>query len=329
MPAKTNPLGVKGCGEAGCAGALTSVMNAVVDALSELRHPPHRHAGHPIAIRDARASGSNDDAGRRSPSSTRARRTRELVAGVCAAHLVSHYYMVLLAPLFVFIRRTTASAIPSSASRSPPSTWCRRCCRRRSASSSIASGAHQSDRRVAAGLGGGRGRGARRFVLGVHRDVRRHGPRQHGLPSGRLRAAVRARIATARITQVFSFHTCAGMIGSAIAPVTLLFMQSMVGWRGAFVRAGVLGIVAALILALQGEPPAVAPPPPKPRATTATARRGRLAAAAVAADPAQPRVLRGAVDGRRRPQQYLVVGLESAARHAGGRPIPRSPACSP
>jgi carbon-monoxide dehydrogenase large subunit len=36
VPSKTNPLGVKGCGEAGCAGALTSVMNAVVDALSEL-----------------------------------------------------------------------------------------------------------------------------------------------------------------------------------------------------------------------------------------------------------------------------------------------------
>jgi carbon-monoxide dehydrogenase large subunit len=35
VPATTNPLGVKGCGEAGCAGALTSVMNAVVDALSE------------------------------------------------------------------------------------------------------------------------------------------------------------------------------------------------------------------------------------------------------------------------------------------------------
>jgi aerobic carbon-monoxide dehydrogenase large subunit len=39
-PAKTNPLGVKGCGEAGCAGALTSVMNAVVDALADrgIRH---------------------------------------------------------------------------------------------------------------------------------------------------------------------------------------------------------------------------------------------------------------------------------------------------
>jgi len=40
VPAKTNPLGVKGCGEAGCAGALTSVMNAVIDALSDygIRH---------------------------------------------------------------------------------------------------------------------------------------------------------------------------------------------------------------------------------------------------------------------------------------------------
>ena len=40
VPATTNPLGVKGCGEAGCAGAMTSVMNAVVDALSAygIRH---------------------------------------------------------------------------------------------------------------------------------------------------------------------------------------------------------------------------------------------------------------------------------------------------
>jgi len=35
VPARTNVLGVKGCGEAGCAGSLPSVMNAVVDALSE------------------------------------------------------------------------------------------------------------------------------------------------------------------------------------------------------------------------------------------------------------------------------------------------------
>ena len=34
--ATTNPLGVKGCGEAGCAGSLPSVMNALVDALAPL-----------------------------------------------------------------------------------------------------------------------------------------------------------------------------------------------------------------------------------------------------------------------------------------------------
>jgi carbon-monoxide dehydrogenase large subunit len=49
VPAKTNPLGAKGCGEAGWAGSLPAVMDAVVDALSEygIRHidmpaTPHR-----------------------------------------------------------------------------------------------------------------------------------------------------------------------------------------------------------------------------------------------------------------------------------------------
>ena len=35
VPTRTNPLGTKGCGEAGCAGALVSVTNAIADALSE------------------------------------------------------------------------------------------------------------------------------------------------------------------------------------------------------------------------------------------------------------------------------------------------------
>ena len=40
VPTKTNPLGVKGCGEAGCAGGLPSTMNAVIDALADygIRH---------------------------------------------------------------------------------------------------------------------------------------------------------------------------------------------------------------------------------------------------------------------------------------------------
>ena len=35
VPAKSNPLGTKGCGEAGCAGSMSTVVNAVVDALSD------------------------------------------------------------------------------------------------------------------------------------------------------------------------------------------------------------------------------------------------------------------------------------------------------
>ena len=59
VPARTNPLGVKGCGEAGCAGSLPAVMNAVADALARLGV---RHIDMPAtpqlvwqAIRDAAA----------------------------------------------------------------------------------------------------------------------------------------------------------------------------------------------------------------------------------------------------------------------------------
>jgi aerobic carbon-monoxide dehydrogenase large subunit len=57
VPTSTNPLGVKGAGEAGCVGALPAVANAVVDALSVLGI---RHIDMPVtpqrvwrAIRDA------------------------------------------------------------------------------------------------------------------------------------------------------------------------------------------------------------------------------------------------------------------------------------
>jgi aerobic carbon-monoxide dehydrogenase large subunit len=58
VPARSNILGVKGCGEAGCSGSLPAVMNAVVDALSvygishlDMPATPHRVWQ---AIRDAR-----------------------------------------------------------------------------------------------------------------------------------------------------------------------------------------------------------------------------------------------------------------------------------
>src|SRR5499426_494426 len=60
VPTKTNVLGVKGCGEAGCAGSLTSVMNAIAHALSEfgIRHMDMPATPYRVwrAIQDARAA---------------------------------------------------------------------------------------------------------------------------------------------------------------------------------------------------------------------------------------------------------------------------------
>jgi carbon-monoxide dehydrogenase large subunit len=62
VPTKTNPLGVKGAGEAGCVGAMPAVANALVDALSALGI---RHIEMPAtperlwkAIQEARAKGA-------------------------------------------------------------------------------------------------------------------------------------------------------------------------------------------------------------------------------------------------------------------------------
>ncbi len=61
VPAKSNPLGTKGCGEAGCAGSLSTVVNAVVDALSDYGI---KHIDMPLtpervwrAIQDAKGAG--------------------------------------------------------------------------------------------------------------------------------------------------------------------------------------------------------------------------------------------------------------------------------
>ena len=52
-PARTNALGVKGCGEAGCAGALTSVMNALTDALARHNVPPVDMPATPLRLFEA------------------------------------------------------------------------------------------------------------------------------------------------------------------------------------------------------------------------------------------------------------------------------------
>src|SRR6202040_2957150 len=57
-----------------------------------------------------------------------------------------------------------------------------------------------------------------------------------------------------RLSQIFAFHTFAGMLGSAIAPVTLLAMQSFFGWRGAYLGAAIFGLIVLAVLLTQPEP---------------------------------------------------------------------------
>ncbi len=192
----------------------------------------------------------------------------KLIAGVCIAHFVSHYYMMLLAPLFVFIKddygvtytelslALAAFGVVSSVLQTPVGFFVDRFGARLNLIGGLLLG---SAAVAAAGLVNSFWVFIAMFaVMGLANTV--YHPADYALLS--------ERVTPQRVPQVFSFHTCSGMIGSAVAPGTLLFMQSLVGWRGAFVCAAALGIIAALILALQGEPP------PRHRATQVSKPRG-------------------------------------------------------
>jgi MFS transporter, FSR family, fosmidomycin resistance protein len=188
-----------------------------------------------------------------------ASRTSEtkLVTGVCFAHFVSHYYMLTLAPLFAFIRADfgvtytelslalIAFNVVSAVSQTPVGFFVDRTGPRINLIGGLLLGS------AALALAGA----ANSFwvfiamfaVMGLANTV--YHPADYTLLS--------ERVSSRRMTQVFSFHTCSGMIGSAVAPVTLLFLQGAVGWRGAFLCSALLGVAAALFLALQGEAPIV------------------------------------------------------------------------
>ena len=148
----------------------------------------------------------------------------KLVAGVCFAHLVSHYYMLTLAPLFAFIRADfgvtytelslalTAFNVVSAVSQTPVGFFVDRIGPRvnligglllGSAALAIAGAANSFWVFVAMFA-----------VMGLANTV--YHPSDYALLS--------ERVSPRRMTQVFSFHTCSGMIGSAVAPVSLLFM---------------------------------------------------------------------------------------------------------
>ena len=191
-----------------------------------------------------------------------------LVGAISAAHFVSHYYILLLAPLLPFVRAEygvsyteiglalAAFNIVSTALQTPVGFLVDWLGARVLLVLGLVIGAGAF---VIAGLVDSFWVMVAMFALaGVGNTV--YHPADYALLSHH--------VPPDRIGQAFSVHTFAGMLGSAVAPASLLLMQNLWGWRGAFVGAGMRGFsVAALLLAVRENAAMVAPAAP-PRAET-------------------------------------------------------------
>lgn len=67
------------------------------------------------------------------------------------------------------------------------------------------------------------------------------------------------RVSPPRIGRAYSVHTVTGTLGWAAAPVTLLVLSAHFGWRMALVQVGVAGLLAAALVALRSDDIHVAP----------------------------------------------------------------------
>ncbi len=178
----------------------------------------------------------------------------KLVASVCVAHFVSHYYILLLAPLFIFVREDfgvsytelglalTAFNVVSAVLQPPAGFLVDRVGARIVLIAGLLLGAAAF---AVAGLVHSFWVFVAMFaVAGLGNTV--YHPADYALLS--------QQVPLERVGSAFSLHNFSGMLGNAAAPVSLLLLQSVVGWRGAFMFAALLGVVAALILLVQREP---------------------------------------------------------------------------
>jgi MFS family permease len=197
-----------------------------------------------------------------------------LIAAICAAHMMSHYYMLLLAPLFAFVRADfkvsytelalalTVFNVVSGVLQTPIGFLVDRIGARFVL---IAGLAVSSIAYAIAGIADSYWVFIAMYALaGVGNTV--FHPSDYSLLSHHSPKE--------KLGQVFAFHTFAGIVGSAIAPVTLLYMQSLFGWRGAFVGASIFGLIVLAVLIAQPEPQSQTPhavKTAKTRADTAAA----------------------------------------------------------
>ena len=177
-----------------------------------------------------------------------------LIAGVCAAHLMSHYYLLMLAPLLAFVRADfnvsytelalalTVFNVVSGVLQTPVGFLVDRVGARivlivglALSSAAFAIAGLFNSYWVFIAMYGVAGLGNTAYHPADYSLLSHHSPPE-------------------RLSQIFAFHTFAGMLGSAIAPVTLLAMQSYFGWRGAYVGAAIFGLIVLAVLLAQPEP---------------------------------------------------------------------------
>jgi len=177
-----------------------------------------------------------------------------LIAAVCAAHLMSHYYLLMLAPLLAFVRADfdvsytklalalTVFNVVSAVLQTPVGFLVDRIGARvvlivglALSSAAFAIAGLFNSYWVFIAMYGVAGLGNTVYHPSDYSLLSYHSPPE-------------------RLGQIFAFHTFAGMLGSAIAPVTLLAMQSYFGWRGAYVGAAIFGLIVLAVLLAQPEP---------------------------------------------------------------------------
>lgn len=193
------------------------------------------------------------------PSAPRSAEAR-LITSVCFAHFVSHYYILLLAPLFIFVKEDygvtytqlgyalTAFHVVSTALQTPVGFLVDRLNARHMLVGGLLIGACAF---AIAGLVNSFLVFVAMFALAGLGNTVYH-PADYSL-LGR-------HVPVERAGRVFSYHTFSGMLGNAAAPATLVYLHATIGWRGAFLCAAALGVVAAVIVFLTPEPPEPAKP---------------------------------------------------------------------